>query len=57
MVNGFDVDKVINVVSNIDIDLINSGNPNCLPKERKELIIKLLTLRFERLREMYSQIK
>ena len=57
MVNGFDVDKVINVVSNIDIDLINSGNPNCLPKERKELIIKLLTLRFERLREIYSQIK
>ena len=57
VMNGFDVDKVINIVSNIDIDLTNSGNPNSLPKERKELIVKLLTLRFERLNEIYSQIR
>lgn len=56
-INGFNVDEVENIVFNIDIELTNSGNPDILPKERKELIVKLLTLRFERLKEIYSQIR
>ncbi len=55
--NKFNIGEVKDLVLNIDRDLINIGNPNILPNKRKELIIKLLTLRFEKLEKMYSQMK
>lgn len=53
----FNIEEIKNLVFNIDRDLINIGNPNILPLNRKEFIIKLLTLRVEKLEEMYSQMK
>jgi hypothetical protein len=57
IVAHFNIDKIENVVFNIDNHLVSIDNPNVLPKERKELIVKLLTLRFKRLKEIYSQNK
>ncbi|MFM7859455.1 MAG: hypothetical protein ACKO96_47910, partial [Flammeovirgaceae bacterium] len=53
----FDPQKVEQIVLNVDTEIIELGNNNCLPKERKELVLKLLTLRFNKLREIYSQYK
>lgn len=55
--NFFDPDKIKNIVSTVDQELIDLGNPNILPIERKELILKLLFLRSNKLREIYSQYK
>jgi hypothetical protein len=57
IVANFNIGKIENVVFNIDNDLMIIDNHNVLPKERKELIVKLLTLRFKRLKEIYSQNK
>lgn len=57
VVEKFDQKKVETIVLNIDKDLLELGNPNFLPKERKEMVLKLLTLRINRLREIYSQYK
>lgn len=53
----FDPQKVEHIVLNVDTEIIELGNNNYLPKERKELVLKLLTLRFNKLREIYSQYK
>lgn len=57
ILNRFDLQKVQSIVFNIDKDILELGNSNFLPKERKELIVKLLTLRLNKLRESYSQDK
>lgn len=57
IISKFNIEEVQDLVFNIDTDLINIGNPNVLTRNRKELIIKLLTLRFEKLEKMYSQMK
>lgn len=51
----FDSEKVEQIVLNVDKKLIDSGNSNFFPEERKELVLKLLTLRFNKLRDIYSQ--
>ncbi len=53
----FDPKRIEDIVLNIDKELIDLGNSNILPKERKELVLKLLTLRLNKLREIYSQCK
>jgi hypothetical protein len=53
----FDPKKIEQIVLNVDKEIIALGNSNILPKERKELVLKLLTLRLTKLREIYSQYK
>lgn len=53
----FDPKKVEQIVLYVDKELFDLGNSNYLPKERKELVLKLLTLRLNKLREIYSQYK
>lgn len=53
----FDLKKIEDIILNIDKELIDLKNPNILPNERKELVLKLLTLRLNKLREIYSQCK
>jgi hypothetical protein len=53
----FDPKKVEQIVLNIDKEIIDLGDINFLPKERKELVLKLLSLRLNILREIYSQNK
>jgi hypothetical protein len=53
----FDLKKIKEIVLNIDKNLIESGNDNFFPKERKELVLKLLSLRLSKLEEIYSQYK
>jgi hypothetical protein len=53
----FDPKKIELIVLNVDKEIIALGNSNILPKERKELVLKLLTLRFTKLRDIYSQYK
>jgi hypothetical protein len=53
----FDPSKVEQIVINIDNEIIGLGNSNFLPMERKELVLKLLTLRSNKLMEIYSQYK
>jgi len=53
----FDINKVEQIVLNVDKEIIDIGNGNFLPSERKELALKLLTLRSNKLREIYSQYK
>jgi|SRR5690554_774135 len=55
--NGFNTDDIKNIIDNIDKELLNTGRTNILPTERKEMILKLLTLRFYRINELYSQNK
>lgn len=57
LISKFNIEKVESIVFKIDNELINLGNPSILPQERKELIIKLLTLRFEKLEKMFSQMR
>jgi hypothetical protein len=44
-------------VISVDKEIVDSGSNNILPKERKELVLKLLSLRMEKLGEIYSQYK
>ncbi len=53
----FDDLKIEELVNNIDSELLKLGNSNFLPKERKQLVLKLLSLRVECLRSIYSQYK
>lgn len=53
----FDPKKVEQIVLYVDKELFDLGNSNYLPKERKELVLKLLTLRLNKLKEIYSQYK
>lgn len=53
----FDQNKVQEIVYEVDKDLLVIDNPNFLPKDRKELVLKLLTLRLNRLKEIYYQYK
>ncbi len=53
----FDAKSIEEAVLNVDKELVELGNPNIFPKERKELVLKLLPLRFNKLREIYSQYK
>lgn len=53
----FDSNKIENIVRNVDKEIIDLENLNFLPKERKELVLKLLTLRLNKLREIYFQYK
>jgi hypothetical protein len=57
IIEHYDHEKVKYMVLNIDKEIIDLGNPNFLPKERKELVLKLLTLRLNKLGEIYSQYK
>jgi len=45
----FDKDKIIGIIKNADEELVKSGNIEILPDERKALIIKLVTLRYQKL--------
>lgn len=53
--NLFDQKRIEDIVFSIDQPLKDMGNPNILPIERKELVVKLLTLRIEKLRMIHSQ--
>jgi hypothetical protein len=53
----FDYKTIEKVVISVDKEIVDSGSNNILPKERKELVLKLLSLRMEKLGEIYSQYK
>jgi hypothetical protein len=57
IVSQFNPEKVEQIVLNVDKEIIDLGNSYFFPKERKELVLKLLTLRYNKLREIYSQNK
>lgn len=57
MIDQFDPQKVEQIVLNVDKEIIDISNNNFLPKERKELVLKLLTLRLNKLKEIYFQHK
>lgn len=57
IIKNFDKVKVESAVFNVDNELIRSGNLNILPKERKELVVKLLNLRLDRLIEIFEKNK
>lgn len=57
IIERFDNKRIKQIVLDIDKEIIDLGNSNFLPKERKELVLKLLTLRLNKLREIYSQHK
>lgn len=53
----FDSQKVEQIVFNVDQEILALGNNSYFPIERKELVLKLLTLRLNKLSEIYSQYK
>lgn len=57
VIEKFDNKKVEQIIMNVDKELEIWGSPNVLPKQRKELALKLLTLRSDKLRTIYSQYK
>ncbi|UCS92151.1 hypothetical protein KZP23_15735 [Echinicola marina] len=57
MVKRFDKKKIEQIVNNIDQELVKMGNPKILPTDRKEMIIKLLILRFRKLEAIYQSNK
>jgi len=57
IIEKFEPFKIEHIVLNIDKEIIEIGNDNFFPKERKELVLKLLTLRLNKLKEIYSQYK
>ncbi len=57
IIEQFDIKRIEEIVFNVDKEIINLGNNNFFPKERKELVLKLLNLRLNKLREIYSQHK
>lgn len=52
LVQSFDEQKIRNIVTDIDKNLPLELNKDKLPDNRKELIIKMITLRIERLKEI-----
>jgi len=57
VIERFDYKTIEHVILSVDKEIVDSGNKNILPKERKELVLKLLSLRLEKLGEIYSQHK
>jgi hypothetical protein len=57
MIEHFDIQKVDDIVKSVDKELLDFGSPNILPKERKDLVVKLLALRLEKLGEIYTHYK
>jgi len=57
VIDNFDISKIEEIVINIDGELLKAENSNILPNERKNLVVKLLTLRYNKLNEIYSQYK
>jgi hypothetical protein len=57
VIEQFDEKVVKNIILNIDKEITDLGNLNFLPNERKEVVLKLLTLRLIKLREIYSLYK
>ncbi len=55
IVEGFKTERIEHILMNVDKELVEIGNPNIFPNQRKELVLKLLTSRFEKLRAIYSQ--
>lgn len=53
--NLFNQKTIKEIVMSIDNPLRQLANPNIFPDERKELVVKLLTLRIEKLRMIHSQ--
>jgi hypothetical protein len=49
----YDEGAMQNIVANIDNSLLNKAERYLLPENRKKVIVKLLTLRFEKLKEIY----
>ena len=55
-IEKFEVEKARAIVNNIDNSLLNNENLDfLLPSQRKEFIIKSLTLRFSKLKEIYER--
>lgn len=57
VIEKFDQKQIEGIVANVDQDLIELNNPHFLPQNRKELIVKLLASRFEKLKEVYLKYK
>lgn len=57
IIERFEPLKIEQIVLNIDKEIIEIGNDNFFPKERKDLVLKLLTLRLNKLMEIYSHYK
>lgn len=57
VVHLFDESKIRDIVLLVDSELIKNESQHFLPEERKLLILKILNLRFNRLKEIHSQIK
>lgn len=55
--NLFSEKSIESIVVTIDQPIRHVSNPNIFPDERKELVVKLLTSRIEKLRMIYSQKK
>lgn len=53
----FDQKQVERIVANIDKEIEELKNPHFLPKNRKELIMKLLASRINKLKEIYLKYK
>lgn len=51
----FDKSEIEKHVLNVDVKLQEIGNTNILPKERKQLVLELLDLRYQKLKEIYDQ--
>lgn len=57
VIEKFDQKQVERIVANVDQELIELKNPHFLPQNRKELIMKLLASRFNKLKEIYLEYK
>ncbi len=51
----FDKSEIEKRLINVDVKLQEIGDNNILPKERKQLVLELLDLRFKKLKEIYDQ--
>lgn len=55
LIQRYDPDAIQDTILGIDQELVIQGNPNIFPGERKELAFKIVNLRFEKLRAIYSR--
>jgi hypothetical protein len=56
IINSYNNNRVNEIVNNVDNELVGEDASSKLPKARKQLIIQLLSLRFDKLRELHSHI-
>lgn len=56
-ISNFALDEAKNRLNNIDRELVMIGNPNLFPNDRKELVMKLLILRINKLKGVFSLYK